>query len=217
MGEFRVKKLGFMFGSAVLSLTASSSVWAAQITYTAKGTALAVVEGFGAFDGFFTAVGVGDTNSYFVPVGFPTVNAVVLDSLTLTIGGNSVVGLEPTVFFTNPPVNVAGFNSFHPGAPFDILSVLGLSFATPNSYDALGNFGPAAVAVSGSQTGPGLFAYATNAGPAYFIRVNIDSFEAVLSPAGGVPEPGSWSLMIAGFGLAGAALRRKAKVSVSYA
>ena len=34
----------------------------------------------------------------------------------------------------------------------------------------------------------------------------------------GVPEPASWAMMIAGFGIAGAAMRRKAKVSttVSY-
>jgi hypothetical protein len=212
-----MKKVGIFFGAAVLSLLAGSSAWAAQITYTARGTASAVVEGFGVFSGRFTAVGVGDTNSYFVPFGFPTVNAVVLNSLTLTIGSDSVVGLEPTVFYTNPPFGVGGFNSLHPSAPFGILTVLGFSFASPNSYDAIGNFGPAAIAGSGSQTGPGPFAYATNAGLAYFQSVTIDSFEAALSSTPSVPEPASWAMMIAGFGIAGAALRRKTVVKVSYA
>ncbi len=35
--------------------------------------------------------------------------------------------------------------------------------------------------------------------------------------AGAVPEPASWALMIAGFGLTGAAMRRRAKVRVTYA
>jgi PEP-CTERM motif len=34
---------------------------------------------------------------------------------------------------------------------------------------------------------------------------------------GGVPEPASWALMIAGFGLVGAAMRRRAAVQVTYA
>jgi hypothetical protein len=34
---------------------------------------------------------------------------------------------------------------------------------------------------------------------------------------GAVPEPASWALMITGFGLAGAAMRRRQKVSVTYA
>jgi choice-of-anchor C domain-containing protein len=38
-----------------------------------------------------------------------------------------------------------------------------------------------------------------------------------VSVAGAVPEPASWALMIAGFGLVGAAARRRAKVRVTYA
>jgi hypothetical protein len=34
-----------------------------------------------------------------------------------------------------------------------------------------------------------------------------------IATAGGVPEPATWALMIGGFGLAGAALRRKALVA----
>jgi len=44
--------------------------------------------------------------------------------------------------------------------------------------------------------------------------VGFDNFEfdSVTPVAGGVPEPAAWSLMIAGFGLAGAALRRRRTV-----
>ena len=34
-------------------------------------------------------------------------------------------------------------------------------------------------------------------------------------PTGGLPEPAAWSLMIAGFGLAGAALRRRPHLQLS--
>jgi Concanavalin A-like lectin/glucanases superfamily/PEP-CTERM motif len=40
---------------------------------------------------------------------------------------------------------------------------------------------------------------------------------AGLTPPGAVPEPASWALMIAGFGLTGAAMRRKAKVTTVFA
>jgi hypothetical protein len=33
------------------------------------------------------------------------------------------------------------------------------------------------------------------------------------SPTGGVPEPGTWALMVAGFGLAGALMRRRARIA----
>jgi hypothetical protein len=44
------------------------------------------------------------------------------------------------------------------------------------------------------------------------------NFEAVIGVNGAVPEPASWALMIAGFGLVGSAMRRrKPSVSVSFA
>ena len=39
--------------------------------------------------------------------------------------------------------------------------------------------------------------------------VYLDGFGAVTPPTGGVPEPATWSMMITGFGLAGAAMRRR--------
>lgn len=37
-----------------------------------------------------------------------------------------------------------------------------------------------------------------------------------MTPAGGVPEPASWAMMIGGFGMVGAAMRRRQKVQVSF-
>lgn len=39
----------------------------------------------------------------------------------------------------------------------------------------------------------------------------------VIAATGAVPEPASWAMMIVGFGLVGASLRRRQKVTVSYA
>ncbi len=52
--------------------------------------------------------------------------------------------------------------------------------------------------------------------PNTFEAGSFDSF-AALSAAPGVPEPASWALMIAGFGLTGAAMRRRQSVRVTYA
>ncbi|MET0307973.1 MAG: PEPxxWA-CTERM sorting domain-containing protein [Sphingomonas sp.] len=46
--------------------------------------------------------------------------------------------------------------------------------------------------------------------------VYLDGFGAV-TPPGGVPEPSAWAMMIGGFGLAGAALRRRRRIAVRYA
>jgi hypothetical protein len=49
-------------------------------------------------------------------------------------------------------------------------------------------------------------------------NVGIDNIDFTVTPGTGpIPEPASWAMMIAGFGLAGAAMRRRAKVSVTYA
>ena len=51
-----------------------------------------------------------------------------------------------------------------------------------------------------------------------FSGLNIRSdFFAQVDIGGGVPEPAAWALMIAGFGLVGAAARRRQSVRVTYA
>jgi hypothetical protein len=66
--------------------------------------------------------------------------------------------------------------------------------------------------------------YNTNPGsPAYYLFVdtgqfNVDSIDVVVSGYGGpgaVPEPETWALMIAGFGMAGASLRHRRKASAA--
>jgi hypothetical protein len=43
----------------------------------------------------------------------------------------------------------------------------------------------------------------------------MDEARFVFSPAGGVPEPASWALMIGGFGMAGAMMRRRRAVTLA--
>jgi len=50
-----------------------------------------------------------------------------------------------------------------------------------------------------------------DAGNADFSSVR--QFDILLAEAGGVPEPATWAMMIAGLGIAGAALRRKASLA----
>lgn len=39
--------------------------------------------------------------------------------------------------------------------------------------------------------------------------VYLDGFGAVIPPPGGIPEPAAWAMMLAGFGIAGSALRKR--------
>ena len=51
----------------------------------------------------------------------------------------------------------------------------------------------------------------------YWDSNNGDNFGDISFSISAVPEPAAWALMIAGFGLTGAAIRRRAKVRVTYA
>lgn len=96
-------------------------------------------------------------------------------------------------------------------------TVGGLTFA---SFSASGqpattwlHFSGAAVAV---VTGPALFIFEYNSFgvPAKDFVVDRVYFAATQDI---VPEPGQWALLLTGFGLAGAAMRRRQKVRVTYA
>ncbi len=58
--------------------------------------------------------------------------------------------------------------------------------------------------------GDGLLRFTVGAPVGQFNLSNVSlSFEMMAVPAGGIPEPATWAMMIAGFGMAGAALRRR--------
>lgn len=73
---------------------------------------------------------------------------------------------------------------------------------------------------SSASGGSGVFFFQTIEYPAYIFRentgaeftitsVSVAPYTATIDPIGGVPEPASWALLIAGFGLTGAAMRRR--------
>lgn len=64
---------------------------------------------------------------------------------------------------------------------------------------------------------PGTETVFLDGGNTAFETVRPTGVQVLASVNGAVPEPASWAMMIAGFGLAGAALRRRQRVSVSYA
>jgi hypothetical protein len=205
----RMKKMGLFAGVAAAALLSISPASAATITYTAKGVGSATVGGI-AYSGAFTAIGVGDTNSLFHPPGLPGVNVVALSTFKILFGQSVLTGADPTFFFVNPAVNFNGFNFAAAGAARNLLN---FRFASPSNWDGISNFGP----VGTSTTFTGIFPYATDAGAMTNRVATVTSFQAVLGNAGGAPEPASWAMMIAGFGLAGAALRRKVRTTVSFA
>jgi hypothetical protein len=50
-----------------------------------------------------------------------------------------------------------------------------------------------------------------------FTYLQLQPTDLTISLAGGVPEPATWAMMIGGFGLIGAALRRRRRLAVGYA
>ena len=98
----------------------------------------------------------------------------------------------------------------------------GSGFATLEAYGISGNFlgsvsapdtGPFGTGLTLSYSGPGIHSvrfFSNNN------TVGFDNFEFgdLTGVSGGVPEPASWALMIAGFGLTGAAMRRRAQVLI---
>ncbi|MBS0504430.1 MAG: PEP-CTERM sorting domain-containing protein [Proteobacteria bacterium] len=89
------------------------------------------------------------------------------------------------------------------------------------TFTLVGSPGFASISLVNDAFVPGL-TYSLNNG---VIEINwagtnaANDFTAVFNVTAGnaVPEPASWALMISGFGLAGAALRRRVRTSVSFA
>jgi PEP-CTERM motif len=83
-----------------------------------------------------------------------------------------------------------------------------------NAHQFYSNFSLSSGFVAGLNTLD--FSITDQGGPTAF-RVDDLVGTADLAGTGGVPEPASWALMIAGFGLVGSAARRRATVRVAYA
>lgn len=79
------------------------------------------------------------------------------------------------------------------------------------------NFGPVALAVDFDYGYMAVHRYNTVTGEVYDFAVAALGGNTVYSVSNVVPEPASWALMIAGFGLVGAAARRNRRVETRHA
>lgn len=153
-------------------------------------------------------------------------------SSTATIGAgstfSSVIGavsntsgdLSPVPFFTSfnltPVTATAGSNlSFSSAFGSYIGKVVSVTTGTNvvNLY-ALGTFTPTG-SLSGYAAGASSLTFAfTQTGGA---NSAVSGGFTFASPPSGVPEPAAWGMLIAGAGMAGAAVRRRRSVKVTYA
>lgn len=102
-------------------------------------------------------------------------------------------GVPTNPDFTDDP-NLYNLRFTYTGAPLLDLSNVGFMGLTARSVlngIAFDGFGAVTVKTSGPLTGRNVYT------------------SGLVSVPGGVPEPAAWGLMLAGFGLAGAALRRR--------
>jgi PEP-CTERM motif len=211
-GEKSVKKIALLIGSAIAALATVTPASAAIFTYSITGTGTASLNG-NIYSGNFKIAGTGDNSVDLNPS--PIITAYRMDSFTVTFGSDTVSAVFPIAFFTNNQFGVAGFVQVLPPftPPFIIQDVFDVGNPIFNTYDPTTPLGPINVNFLGAFNP--LF---TNAGLLSVIGRPTDLvFTAGPLGAGGVPEPANWALMIAGFGLAGTALRRKPKVSVRFA
>jgi hypothetical protein len=202
-----MKKLAKILSRSALAAMAigmASSAMAATITYTLTGFGQARI-GSVLNVGNFVATGIADTSTLNFNFG-ATTPATVLSSFTIAFGSNVYTATNTIRFFDNQGNGISGFND---STTQDVLDFQAAAF---NSYNAISNIGPLPVAFTFNST------LATNAGALDFLTPPTNLvFQAVVGNTPAVPEPASWAMMIAGFGLAGAALRRRAKVTVTYA
>lgn len=175
-----------LLASAALAVVAPTVASAATVVGSLSAALIGVTSstpliGSGStFSNGFTIVSSTGGDFSVIPAGFN----ISLDSLTASVG--SLVSFS------------SGFGSFSGSVQTVTLApnvvsfyALGSFVPTFGGYDA----GPASITFSFTQTGGANSA--------------ISGSFSLASPPSGVPEPATWGMMIAGAGMAGAAVRRR--------
>jgi PEP-CTERM motif len=208
-GVILMKKFAFLAAVSVMAMLPTATQ-AATIVYSISGNGSGSLNGnaFSMADFSFTLTG--DTANVNPVIGGGQVNSPLTTS-AFSIGS---LGSGTFSFATRFGQTNTGVAYFSRDSGLDLFDFTG----TP--VDLSNNFGP--------FVGTGVFALNqfqdvnTSAGLLSFDSSTDVIYSGALA-AGAVPEPASWALMIAGFGLVGSALRkgngrrRKPSVSVSYA
>jgi len=185
----------------------------------------------GAFSSYFNSTGAAAAQAYVTGGGHLFVNAAYNGGAATT---NLGFGATSTYAGFSVPAQITaagiaagldaglGTTTFS-GGYFSHNSVAGAgftSFITGNSGTILagGAFGSGYYMIGGETTvnfhSPGS---SDPAGDSFKLRVNELKLASNGMNNGGVPEPAAWAMMLAGFGLVGAAMRRREKVSVTFA
>lgn len=187
-------KLRTMLAAGVAALTIASAANAAPITYTFSGTFEGTLNGQG-FNTFATFTGTGDTGSLSTQGLTRYVN---LDSLFALNNGTTYNVTTTSQFYLNG-ANYAGlfFGCCGNGGG-------GFSGTGPGlvGYDAVSSLATTAL----TQTFTGPVTFTTDQGTVQLTNFTGGSFSASLAA---VPEPGTWALLILGFGAIGAGMRRR--------
>jgi hypothetical protein len=178
---------------------------AAMITYTMTGNGTANIAGVN-HSGSFTLTGVGNTSVDVNPS--PVITEYNVSGITLNFAGIIAHSVDPVTFFTNNTQRLLAFNEVHNGNQYGGIIYLHNDpvFAT---YNSATNIGPVATEYYGNGQ-----PFYTDIGTISWVGyLTPTTFQAQLAP---VPEPATWALMLAGFALSGAALRRQAKMAVQF-
>lgn len=184
--------------TAVLAfLVSPQPASAAAIVYRLTGSFDATVSnnGFSSYVpvGAGTFTGIGDTDDVVAGIGF---TAIRLSSFTFSLRDTVYTARQPFEFFVYPTASLAGFRPQSGGAA---LSFGADAFA---GYDPGTPLGPVT-----PQNGSAIFPLDTDRGALNVGVVVRNAFSA--TPGAAVPEPATWGMMIAGFALVGAAMRRR--------
>jgi hypothetical protein len=189
------------------SVCMATTAPAALVTYTFSGLGSGELGGTAFADKAFDIVLIGDTDLVVDPFATGQVFEISpLQSARVAIDGfgDSVV-ISSTRLGLNRSANV-----FFLGPIFgpDYLD-LSVSDAQETAFTFAAPYGP----VGGAANTFGQFTgVATTQGALSFSSVSEVSFAATTGPAAPIPEPVAWTLMIVGFGAAGAAMRRRRPV-----
>lgn len=176
--------------TAIIALAATASAHAATFNFTFDGTPNGTVTAPIVATGTFTTTS---------PINAGTVALTDLQnySFAFTFAGRTFA----TGDIATPVANVrVGFSDIGNGA-FD------LRFGGFGG----GPFGGSLDFVSAT----GVLSFQPNFGPLYFVGgFNLGTYEATTAAAA-VPEPASWALLVTGFGLTGAVMRRRVRIAAA--
>ncbi|HEX8447849.1 MAG TPA: PEPxxWA-CTERM sorting domain-containing protein [Sphingomonas sp.] len=190
----RLRLLAMSAVAAATLLAGSAS--AATITYTVSGNFRGTLAGQ-SFNTPAVFTGIGDTNTTQTLLN---TTVVPLSSLTALSGGKTFDFGNAFSFYSTG--FIAGFaGGAHAQNLFSFLGALGDATddtaATPAAF------------LLGTVNG----AVATNLGNVRITQGRNLSYTSTLSAVSGVPEPTTWAMMLVGFGVMGAAARRRARIA----